>query len=134
MRAALAGAVYFLVVYVAGFALGVVRVTLVAPRLGATGAVLLELPFMLAASWIACRWIIRRLAVAPRDSARLVMGCCAFGLLMLSETALGVVAFGRTPAAQIAALGELAGMLGLGGQVMFALLPLIQRRVPPHYR
>ena len=134
MHAALAGALYFLVVYVAGFALGVVRVLLVAPRLGATRAVLLELPFMLAASWVACRWIVRRLVVPPSAGARLIMGGCAFALLMLAETAMGVLVFDQTPASQIAPLGELAGMIGLGGQMMFALLPLLQPKVPQHFR
>jgi hypothetical protein len=128
MHAALAGAVYFLVVYVVGFALGVVRVLLVTPRLGATAAVLMELPFMLTASWIACRLIVDRMAVAPRPSARLAMGASAFILLMLADTALGMVAFGQTLAAQTAALREPAGLIGLGGQMMFALFPLISRR------
>jgi hypothetical protein len=132
VRAALAGAVYFLVVYVIGFALGTARVLLVTPRLGATAAVLIELPFMLTTSWIACRLIVRRMAVARRPSARLAMGASAFALLMLADTALGIVAFGQTPAAQIAALHEVAGLIGLGGQVMFALFPLIQ--ISPHTR
>ncbi len=126
MPAALAGAVYFLIVYIVGFALGAARVLLVTPRLGAIGAVLVELPVMLTASWIACRWVVRRLAVAPRASARLAMGASAFILLMLAETALGSIAFGQTPAAQIASLLEIAGLIGLGGQVIFALLPLFQ--------
>ncbi|MEO8894731.1 MAG: hypothetical protein ABI450_02510 [Rhizomicrobium sp.] len=126
----MAGVVYFLAVYVAGFTMGVIRVLLVAPRLGATAAVLVELPVMLTASWFACRIIVDRLHVASRASARLVMGASAFALLMLVETALGLAAFGQTPAAQIAALGEMAGLIGLAGQVMFALLPLFQLQRP----
>ena len=132
MRAALAGAVYFLVVYAVGFALGTVRVLLVTPRLGATAAVLIELPFMLTASWFACRHIVRRMAVAPFPSARLAMGASAFALLMLVETVVGMAAFGQTPAAQIAALHEMAGLIGLGGQVMFALFPLMQLKNSQH--
>ena len=126
MHAAIAGAVYFLVVYVVGFALGTVRVLLVTPRLGATTAVLVELPFMLTASWIACRLIVRRMAVPPLPSARLAMGASAFVLLMLVETVVDIFAFGQTLAAQTAALREVAGLIGLGGQVMFALFPLMQ--------
>ena len=102
MRAALAGAVSFLVVYVIGFALGTVRVLLVTPRQGATAAVLIELPFMLTASWFACRLIIRRMTVPPRLSARHAMGASAFVLLMLVETVVGMFAFGQTLYAQIA--------------------------------
>ena len=134
MHAALAGAVYFLAVYVVGFALGAARVLLVTPRLGATGAVLLELPVMLTASWIACRWIVDRMAVAPRASARLAMSASAFILLMLAEIALGRIAFGQTLATQIAALREMAGLIGLGGQMIFALLPLLQLKISRRIR
>jgi hypothetical protein len=132
MRAALAGAFYFLVVYVVGFALGTVRVLFVIPRLGATAAVLIELPFMVTASWIACRLIVHRMAVAPGRSARLAMGASAFALLMLVETAVGAAAFGQPLAAQIAALHQAAGLIGLGGQAMFALFPLIQLKISRH--
>ena len=134
MHAALAGAVYFLVVYVVGFALGLVRVLLIAPRLGATAAVLVELPVMLTASWIACRLIIDHMAVASHLSTRLVMSASAFVLLILVETALGMVAFGQPPAMQMAALRETAGLVGLGGQVTFALFPLIQLKISRHTR
>jgi hypothetical protein len=43
-QAAKAGLVYVSAVFPAGFALGVLRVLLVAPRMGEVGAVLLELP------------------------------------------------------------------------------------------
>ena len=49
-----------------------------------------------------------------------------FVLLMLVETVVGMAAFGQTLDAQIATLLGVAGLIGLGGQVMFALLPLIQ--------
>ena len=109
--------------------MGALRVLFVTPRLGATAAVLAELPLMLTASWIACRCITHRMSVAPRPSARLAMGAGAFALLMLVETVVGMTAFGQTPATQIAALREVAGLIGLGGQVMFALFPLIQLRI-----
>ena len=134
MHPALAGAVYFLAVYVVGFVLGTARVLFVAPRLGATGAVLIELPVMLAASWIACRWIVGRMAVPSRAPARLAMGASAFALLMLAETALGRLAFGQTLAVQIAAMREIPGLIGLAGQMLFALVPLLQLGVPPRTR
>jgi hypothetical protein len=130
VQAALAGAVYFLAIYVVGFALGALRVLFVTPRLGATAAVLAELPLMLTASWIACRCITRRMSITFRPSARLAMGASAFVLLMLVETEVGMVAFGQTLAAQTAALCAVAGLIGLGGQVMFALFPLIQLKLP----
>lgn len=57
MRAALAGLAYFTLVFAAGFGLGTLRVLALAPILGEGGAVLLELPIILAIAWMACRWI-----------------------------------------------------------------------------
>ena len=84
-----AGAAYFAVVFAAGFVLGTVRVLLLIPRLGALTSVLLELPLMLAISWMACGWALRRFRVPPRIPPRLTMGATAFALLML---AVGVAA------------------------------------------
>jgi len=50
-----AGLHYFAIVFVAGFILGALRVTTIAPWLGETAAVAFELPFMLLISWIASR-------------------------------------------------------------------------------
>jgi hypothetical protein len=63
--AAQAGSTYFGLVLALGFALGTLRVLALAPYLGPTGAVLVELPIMLAASWVLCGWLIARFAV-PR--------------------------------------------------------------------
>jgi hypothetical protein len=49
---------YFAVVFGMGFLLGTLRVLHIAPRLGEEFAVLIELPLMLAISWVACSWII----------------------------------------------------------------------------
>jgi len=128
IRAAAAGTIYFLIVFLAGFALGSLRVFLVAPGLGDTTAVLLELPWMLAASWFACRLLIRRMAVAANLAPRLLMGLTGFILLMLAETLLGFVGFGRSIDMQLAALAQPAGLIGLAGQMAFGAIPLLQRR------
>ena len=53
-RAIEAGALYAIIVFVIGFILGTIRVLLLAPRLGETMAVSLEVAFILTASWF-CR-------------------------------------------------------------------------------
>ena len=128
MPAAAAGAAYFLILFLIGFALGSVRVIIVAPRLGEVHAVLLEAPFMLTASWIVCRFLVRRMAVAAYWTPRLVMGLTGFILLMLAEAALGWFGFGRALQAQLAALAQPAGLIGLAGQIGFGAIPLLQIR------
>jgi len=127
-KAVVAGILYFAVVFAFAFAIGVVRVLLVAPRLGETVAVLLELPVVLAASWALCGVIVRRLAVSPRPGDRMMMGGLAFIVLQAAEALLAIFAFGRSPTVYLAAFTTLAGQLGLAGQIGFALIPLIRRR------
>jgi hypothetical protein len=120
-----AGILYFAVVFAAGFVLGTARVVLLAPRLGELLATLVELPFMLGISWLACGKLIARFQIPPRTEPRLTMGAVAFALLMLAEVLLSALLFKRS-------LNELAqglltpqGMLGFAGQVLFALIPLV---------
>jgi hypothetical protein len=104
------------------------RVVAVAPQLGAFGATLIELPLMLAASWVTCRWTMRRFEVPERLAARLVVGGLAFALLIGAEILLGITAFSRTWPEQMQAFITPEGLTGLAAQVAFALMPAIRRR------
>ena len=127
MTAALkAGAIYFAIVYLAGFVLGTVRVLLLAPRIGELSAILLETPIMLSASWIASCWCTERFVVPPEFRPRLVMGGAAFTLLILGEFGVSMLAFGRSCEDTVAAILSPSGLIGLSAQVAFALLPLLQ--------
>ena len=121
-----AGIQYFVMVFTAGFVLGTVRTMAVAPRTGEFGAVLLELPIMLAVSWWICAWLIRRHGVAGRWPARAAMGGVAFTLLMLAEWALALGPLSRSAADQWSHYATAAGALGLAGQLLFAAFPLLQ--------
>lgn len=127
MKPVLAGIAYWAMVFALGFVLGTLRVLWLAPALGLVTATLIELPVMLAASWWAARWLLRRFAIRT-EGAALVMGALAFVLLMAAELVLGVTAFGQTPAQWLAGLAEPQGALGLTGQVVFALMPWIAVR------
>lgn len=127
MKTFKAGIAYVLTVFAVGFALGAIRVTFIAPKTGPLAAVLIELPFMLTASWIAAKWLIRVLQVPGTVSARVMMGSIAFALLMVIETLFGL-AFGRSLASQLSELRQPAGLAGLAGQMMFALMPVLLLR------
>lgn len=122
--ALIAGSVYFGVLFGLGFALGTIRVTLVAPRIGELAATMAEVPVMLLASWLACGWIVRRWSVPYRLPVRAAMGAWFLGLLLAAEALLGLTLFGRTGAEQWAALTSPAGLLGLAAQLAAALFPL----------
>lgn len=131
MRAFLAGISYFAVIFALGFALGTVRVLAIAPRLGETAAVIIELPIMLAASWWVCGRLLHRLGVQPKVADRLTMGGTAFVLLMLAEFGVSVFAFGRTPGEHLATYGSASALLGLTAQIAFAAMPLVRRGTLP---
>lgn len=117
--------VYAAAVFAAGFVFGTVRTLWLAPQIGALAAVAVELPFMLAVSWLVAGAVLRRRPL-PGMPQRLAMGAVAFALLMAAE-ALLARAFGQSPAAWLAALATPAGALGLAGQAAFALVPALRR-------
>ena len=127
MRAAIAGLIYFSLTFVAGFVLGTLRTLVLVPWLGhGVLPVLIELPVILAISWMVCRWTVANLAVPPILSARLAMGAVAFALLMVAEFGLAQLAFGRSLADHVQQLVEPAGLVGLASQIMFAAFPIVQ--------
>lgn len=140
LAAATAGVVYFAVVLAIGVVLGIARVGGLVPWLGPTGAVLLEIPIILAASWAVCRRLIAAFGVPAAPAERLVMGGLAFALLMLAELALSMTLYGRSLAQHIASYSGLPNVLGLLAQIVFALMPLVAlrtrltRRPPPEDR
>lgn len=126
----LAGVIYFALAFALGFLLGTARTLFVQNVSGASRllGVLIELPIMLSASWLLCRTVIRRFAVAPTVTARAGMGGLAFVLLMLAEILVGALLFGRTPGQDFALYRDASYALGLAAQIGFALMPLIQMR------
>jgi hypothetical protein len=127
-----AGFLYFLLVFALGFLMGTVRTLGIEAGLGVGRllAVLIELPIMLGASWLAAGFLLRRLAVGGGLLARIVMGGFAFLLLIGAEAVLSVVLAGRTLAQHFALYGEASHALGLLGQIGFALIPAM-RTAPP---
>jgi hypothetical protein len=123
-RALAAGALYFLLTFTVGAALGTVRILVAEPRFGSVPAVLLELPFLLAASWWICGRLIRYLSVPKALSSRLAMGVLAFGILMVAELGLSLFAVGGSVSGHFARYREAAPLMGLLGQMAFGAFPL----------
>ncbi len=128
MRAAAAGFAYFALVFTAGVVLGVVRAFVVAPYLGETAAVLLELPAMLLIAWLVCGWSVRFFGVPEGFRTRLAMGALAFLMLIAAELLLSLVLRNGSVGTFLAVYQTSAGLIGLTGQLVFALFPLAPRR------
>ena len=123
-RALTAATAYFLALFALGFVLGTIRVLFAAPRIGVLGATLTEVPLMLIAAFFMCRWAVGRWQVPPALSERTAMALWFLVLLAAFETLVGVALFGRTLAGTWAGLATPAGLVGLTGQAIAALLPL----------
>jgi len=81
-----AGILYYVCVFGAGFAFGVMRVFIVLPLIGERYAELAEMPFMLAVIYYSARFILRRFPDATEESYRsFAIGSIAFVLLLFSE-------------------------------------------------
>lgn len=127
-RASLAaGALYFAVMFAIGFALGTVRVLWLEGAVGALRAVLLETPVMLGVSWIVCGRILARAKPALELPQRAVMGASALFLLLVAEAFLALTAFNLTFAEHLEAYREAPRLVGLAGQILFGLFPVMQR-------
>lgn len=128
-----AGVLYFAIVFGAGFVLGTIRTLWVVPRVGTRTAESMEAPIMLVVTIVAARWIVLRLAVPDRGSARLGMGGIALGLLLFAEFGPVLWLRGISLKEYLATRDPVSGtvyylMLGL-----FGLMPLLVARSVPSF-
>ena len=122
------GALYFAVVFGAGFALGPVRLLWAVPRFGPRVAELMEMPIMLAVVILAARWIVRRLSVPATVACRLGMGGVALALLIAAELALASLLRGLSPRQYVAQQDPVSGAVFLAVVGAFATMPLLLAR------
>jgi hypothetical protein len=128
MRTMKAGALYFAVVFGAGFVLGIPRVLWVAPRLGTRAAELIESPIMLAIIILAAGWVVRRFSLPPTVAARLGPGVLALGLLLAAEFTVVLKVRRLTLAQYIAGRDPVSGTVYILLLLAFAVMPLVVAR------
>jgi hypothetical protein len=115
--------VYFALVFGTGFALGLIRVPLLVPRIGERYAELLEMPFMLVAIVLAARFVVRRYRLTRAASSSLVVGAAALALLLGAEWLAGVWLQGRSFADYVADRDPVSGTVYASMLLVFALMP-----------
>jgi small-conductance mechanosensitive channel len=128
MSAILAGTIYFICVFAVGVVLGTIRVLFIVPAIGATAAVLIEMPAILIWSWFICGRILREADLRPGMAPRMGMAVTSFVLVIVTELVLFVLTTGRPVRAFFVRYGEAAGAIGLLMQIMYGLLPLFRRQ------
>lgn len=120
------GALYFTLVFGAGFVLGFPRVLWLVPRVGERWAELLEMPVMLGVIILAARWIVRR--SAPAAATRLGIGIVALALLLTAEFTLVLGLRGLTPGAYFSTRDPVSGSVYCAMLGLFAVMPLLVAR------
>jgi len=124
MRTLRAGALYFAIVFGAGFLFGSIRILWLVPRVGARSAELIEAPIMLVVSLYAAHWTVRCLAVPPIFWQRLTMGLLALVLMLAAEFSLVLWLRGISLKEYFATRDPVSGTVYYIVLGMFALIPL----------
>jgi hypothetical protein len=119
-------AAYAAAVFGAGFMLGTVRVLVVVPRIGARAAVLLELPLMVGASYLAAGWVNRRLDHGASVGERLAVGVVALVLLLAAEVATGVALRGISVRDALLNPDPVSGSMYYLSLLLFAAFPAVR--------
>jgi hypothetical protein len=128
MRVLKAGALYFAIVFGAGFVLGPMRNLWVVPRFGTRVAELMETLIMLVVTILAARWIVRHLAVPPKASSQLGMGCVALGLMLVAEFTLVLWLRGLSISEYLASRDPVSGTVYYMMLGVFCVMPLLVAR------
>lgn len=120
-------ALYFVIVFGVGFALGPIRVLLLEPRFGTSAAVAMEMPVLLTAMVMAARWVPRRLRFQDRTTLA-AMGAGALLLVLIADFAVGIALRGLAADEQVRQFATPAGILYAASLVAFAAMPLLVNR------
>ncbi len=120
-----AGTLYFALVFGAGFVLGPIRILGAVPRFGMRVAELMETPIMFVVIIVAARWIVRRLAVPPKPSSRLGMGCVGLGLMLVAEFTLVLWLRGLSISEYLASRDPVSGTVYYVMLGVFCIMPLL---------
>lgn len=123
-----AGALYFDLVFGAGFVLGTIRILLIVPRLGMRTAELIEAPPMSVVTILAARWAARRLSLSPTPATRLGVGFIALGLLLIAEFGVVLWLRGLTIREYFADRDPVAGTMYFVMPGAFAIMPVLVAR------
>jgi hypothetical protein len=120
-----AGALYFALVFAAGFLLGTIRTLWIVPSVGTRKAELMEAPVMFLVTILASRWVVRHLSLSFSLLQRLAVGLVALGLLLLAEVTVVLWMTGLTIAESVAGRDPVAGTVYLVMLAVFAAMPLL---------
>ena len=124
MKTLKAGALYFILVFGAGFFLGIIRLRWAVPRFGVRFSELAETPVMVLVTIFSARWTVKRLAVPFSPRSRLGMGIVAFALLLTTEFTLVLLLRHMSISEYLANRDPVSGTVYYVMLGVFAVMPL----------
>jgi hypothetical protein len=129
VQALQAAVLYFLLVFGAGFLLGIGRVLFLVPRLGERTAELLEMPVMLVVIVISARWIVLHRLNNRRQSSALVVGFTAMGLVLLADVVVGLWLRGMSFVEVFSHRDPVSGAAYFTSLLLLTIMPAIVARL-----
>ena len=127
-RLVTAAVTYFLLVFAAGFLLGVLRVSWLVPAMGVRYAELVELPVMLLVSYFAAGFVVRRWSMPYAVPRRLVVGLLALLLLLAVEFTVVLQLRGMTVNDWLTHRDAVSGAAYYLSLLIYGAMPLLVRR------
>lgn len=119
---------YFAMVMGAGFALGVIRVPFLVPRMGERWAELAEMPVMAVVIFLAAGYVLRRFPVIRSPGASLGAGFLALALSVGAELGLALALQSQSLAEFISSRDKVSGSVYLLLLLVFAVMPWFRLR------
>ncbi len=124
-------ALYFGIVFGAGFLLGPIRVFWLEPSVGPLPAVLVEMPVLLVAMVVAARWSPRKAGMSTSMRALALMGLGALTLVLAADFSVGRWLRGLSPEEQLRHFSTPEGIVYAASLVLFAAMPVIVHALGP---
>jgi len=128
MRVLKAAGLYFILVFGAGFLLGMIRVPFLVPRFAVRTSELLEMPVMLVAIVLAARHVVRTCGLPPTGPASACSGLLALALALAAELSFAWLLQGQSPVEYIASRDPVSGSVYAAMLLLFALMPALISR------
>lgn len=120
-----AAALYFAIVFGAGFILAPLRVFFLEPELGIKIAELIQMPVMLIIIIFSALWITRRYDLPARSASRIIVGIIALLFMLLAEFSVVLKIPGLTISDYLSGKGPLSGTVYYVTLGIFTAMPFL---------
>jgi hypothetical protein len=117
--------IYFSLVFLSGFILGIFRILFLVPEIGERYAELVELPLMLIVIYFSAKYVVHQLSALPRPTSYLTVGVIALGLLLLTEFTIVLGLRGISLAEYFSSRDPFSGSAYALSLILYSLMPYI---------